>query len=912
MNIMSKITFKTLGLNKMRTFATILGIVLSVALFTAVTSSVTSFTGYLRDTVIKKNGHYHFSSYKGAQELNNLKGLKSATYMDHIGYAPIEESKATNPYKKHIFITSVPEDFARMVDLKIIEGRKPEKPGEILISKHMLEANTQLGYKIGSVLDLEIGARTLGKKVLGQLFGYSSGTNHAEKFTSVLKRSFTVVGICERPGFESYRAGGYTAFINEDEGTEIADAYPALRDFGALSKKDGGEDAHSSPSGSSTKGSSTSGGKSSSGNVKKRTHMYLMKSGAAARKYIDANKGDILTENSLLLMLDGDFNKNTVGRTLTIFAAVLSVVVFIASVSLIYNEFSISVAERTKDFGLLASIGASKRQIRKSVFTEALFLSIIGIPIGILVGITGIGITLKALQLDFQNTFFTDVVSGDFGVRVSTLGIALSAGLGLITVLVSAMIPAVRGSKVDPIAAIRGLSDIKVSEKDVKTGWFTRKFFGLPAQIATKHYRRSRRAYRTTVFSLFLSVVLFVTLTFLTRNIETATYMSIGDNIVDIRVRTDDIHRHHQKAYKNDGGEIVKGSVKTKYPGTDKNENRLLQDVPEYVLKRVRSVPEVDQMVYVKQMEYPWNIFGENGNEVMVNVMFLQPAEYQKLLKANKIEYADQSGRDLPEPVFSDLSMYFSTAEQKTHKRHMVTDGSRQLLIERKKPIPLGARIEKRPFYIPTDGKVYLIYEDMHFQKVYKYINDKRYITGLESTELLIKADKEAAAEIAVEKILKDANVPVYLLVNLRRNAKAILSFVRIVKLFVYGFIVLISLIAATNVFSTITTNVLLRKREFAVLRSVGLAPRGFSEMMLFESLLFGTRSLMYALPVSAGLGLLVSMGAKQTIEISRTIPWLEMGTASIGVLLLVIITMFYSMAKIKKLNTIDAVRSIH
>ena len=106
------------------------------------------------------------------------------------------------------------------------------------------------------------------------------------------------------------------------------------------------------------------------------------------------------------------------------------------SILLIYNAFSISVSERTKQFGLLSSIGATKRQLLRSVLFEALFLSVIGIPLGILAGIAGIGVTLELTKNMFMSflQYNTDAV---MDLYVSKAAVAAATLVGLITVLIS-------------------------------------------------------------------------------------------------------------------------------------------------------------------------------------------------------------------------------------------------------------------------------------------------------------------------------------------------------------------------------------------------------------------------------------------------------------------------------------------
>lgn len=89
-------------------------------------------------------------------------------------------------------------------------------------------------------------------------------------------------------------------------------------------------------------------------------------------------------------------------------------------------------------------------------------------------------------------------------------------------------------------------------------------------------------------------------------------------------------------------------------------------------------------------------------------------------------------------------------------------------------------------------------------------------------------------------------------------------NLVMILNVFSYGFIILISLIAAVNVFHTISTNIGLRRREFAMLRSVGMTSRGLNRMMNYECLLYGCKSLLLGLPVSLFITWLIFQSVNQ------------------------------------------------
>ena len=153
-----------------------------------------------------------------------------------------------------------------------------------------------------------------------------------------------------------------------------------------------------------------------------------------------------------------------------------------------------------------APSGATKKQLRKMVLFEALCVSVVGIPIGVCAGIAGIGITLMLLG----NQFLEMGMPIKMKLAVSPFSVVAAVFIALVTVLISAWVPAKRSAKVSPIEAIRQSAVTDVNWKVAKTFGWVYKLFGLPGMLADKYYKHNGKRYRATILSLFMSVVLFV------------------------------------------------------------------------------------------------------------------------------------------------------------------------------------------------------------------------------------------------------------------------------------------------------------------------------------------------------------------------------------------------------------------
>lgn len=121
-----------------------------------------------------------------------------------------------------------------------------------------------------------------------------------------------------------------------------------------------------------------------------------------------------------------------------------------------------------------------------------------------------------------------------------------------------------------------------------------------------------------------------------------------------------------------------------------------------------------------------------------------------------------------------------------------------------------------------------------------------------------------------------------------------------VVSVFGIGFVTLISLVGVTNIINTVSTGIDLRTREFAMLKSVGITPKGFNKMIRFESLFYGLKALMWGLPISVILMLLLNRVMGTTFSFAFRLPWLEMALVSAGIFVVTGITMLYATGKVK------------
>lgn len=892
MNIINKVTLKTLWKNKVRTLVTIIGIILSAAMITAVTTSISTLRNYLLEVIIEQEGDWHGSaSGISSEKLDELKEndeIESITTVQNIGYSLLED--CINESKPYLFIAGMAHNFSESMPVHLTAGRLPSNASEIILPNH-LETNGGVIYSIGDELKLNIGIRELNGTYLNQNDPFIGSENgESESLTIKEQRSFTVVGFYQRPNYESYSAPGYTA-LTVDNGERIYsyDVYLKVRhpkEIFAFMDETFQEYQY------------------------KTNNDYLRFSG--------------ISDNS---------SYNSVFYSL---AAILIGIIVFGSISLIYNAFSISVSERTKQFGLLSSIGATRKQMTRGVLFEAFALSIVGIPLGILAGILGMGITFKFTE----NIFTSYIGSGTntvFHMSVSWEAIIIAALIAIITVLISAYIPAKRAVRVSAIDAIRLSKDVRIKTSKVKTSKLIYRLFGFEGMLARKNFKRNRKKYRATVISLFLSIVLFISASSFSAYLKESTGKVMEPSGYDIiYTYTPDLAEKHplDEVYsnlKNLSG--VKDSSYTimNYPYyTEIAADNLSPEYVEYALKSLNYNLEEVLYTYINVAEY-----------------FIDDVSFEKYLNDNSMNTDTHMDPDKPLPVILDYSrifdfnegryytmgllkddlkkidmiqfaemddLYFTGETQEVNGQtvyiYMDKEGNKKQLTAEKAAkdytIEVGNFTDKKPFFVSTNEglRISLLYPISAVSKVLGEESELNTIT------MFFKTNDHKAVYDKMYKALSGMGLNTSRLFDYASMAESDRAIITVLDVFSYGFIVLISLIAAANVFNTISTNIGLRRHEFAMLKSIGMTKKMFNKMMNYECLLYGLKGLLYGIPVSIGVTYLIYKSILNGLKIGFFIPWYSIVLAVGSVFLVVFATMLYSMDKIKKDNPIDALKA--
>lgn len=844
MSILNDLTIKNLKLNKKRTIVTIVGIILSTALMVGIGLLFSSFQDYMIRETISYNGKYE-AEY-GDVSLDKLNSIDKKDfnyfYQKAIGFSKFDSA---NEYKPYLYISSVNKEYFN--ELHLISGRFAENDSELVISNH-INTNGGASYKIGDIITLKYGERVIeGVNTLANNEYYEE-----ETLNIVGEKTYTIVGIVERSNFEDYSASGYSTFtldMNDKDGT--ANVFVMF-------------------------------------NNKKK----IIKQSEDLAKKLGYNNA--ISYNSTLLALYGESTYGNIMKSMITMIVIMLSLVSIGCIVVIYNSFAISVMERKKEFGLLSSIGATKKQLSYTVFFEALIEGIIGIILGICGAYIGIGTVILII-----NNLIGDILVLKLNLVTNIVFIIIPVIFMILVIFISALVPSRRAAKVSPIEAIRQNDDIKVNKKKIKTGKLVNKLFGIEGEIALKNIKRNKKKYRVTIVSLFISIVLFISFSsYMNYTIDTASSV-MGEVPYD-----------YQISYFGDDNDI---------DALDKiSEIIKSNDVKEYVSYSASNLSIIGNYTYSDEyLDFYKSAYGDDGIKALTNLKY----QYISIYILDDIsynKYKELIGLDKDSVILLNKFKGVSYGNNKrvNYDIPVINNGDINIKIcnfdDNDEDVDTTKYCNKKIDNIFITNKSFDLIEEFSYMSDFKLIVNKKLYdnisdSGTHYTQYNIISDNTDNIDKLTKELDKYDNVNY---TNVKESMKQANNMILVVKILMYGFIGLITLIGVTSVFNTISTSMALRKREFAVLRSIGLTRKGFNKILFFESLFFGLKSLIYAIPVSLGVTIIIHYALADMMSInSIVIPWKAIIISIVSVFVIVLLTMMYSTSKIKKHNIIEQIR---
>jgi len=867
MNVISSFTLRSMKLNRKWTIVTLIGIIISTAMLSAVSTLSISFLDLLRNDSISTNGNWYAAvsnvQLQDVQHFALAPFVSEAMLSRDIGFAKLEATQNAN--KPYLFIKQL-DASNKVFPTELIDGRMPQNASELALPEHLMTIGG-VNYAIGDIVTFTIGKRTNPSAEEGFTYSYydgymgelvfEDGLHRGEVFIPEQTQTYEVVGIIKRPTFERSWAAGFTAVTYLDSSSLNPNDTVTVSLLTGRLRRSFVDDV-----------------------------LHLSNSLGYDAKQVSLNT-DLLRYYGVVLN-DRDM------RFFYGFITVIVVIIVIASISLIYNAFAISVAERISQLGMLASVGATRKQKRWSVYFEGLTLGLIAIPLGVIAGIIGIAITLWAIRPQLDSVLaFTNY---GLTLKISPFSVTASVVLAALTILTSVWLPARRASLIMPIDAIRQSKEVRLTKNTVKTARLTRMLFGFEGEIALKNLKRSRNKYRATVLSLVVSLILFLTVSSYVNMIKLTTRaITYGFNY-DLAVTYYNMPRGEAEELNNKISTFEHVSEMTMYEYLHGSINASAGQLSELV-KRV--FPE-----------------SQGYLSLQTDVYCLDDASFDRYLQSIGQSPADFRDSSNPRAVVINYGRGIFNGKRtggeilavnpgELLSIHNITDNDKRVELEVTLTTerPIGVLIS------PLSTVSVIVSREVYSSMVLHLSNDDPDSTP-HVQQLFISSPSNEQLESTLLELTQNISRRTVSVFNASTNNRNQRTIVLVLSVFVYGFISLISLICIANILNTITTNVALRRREFAMLRSVGMTPQSFNRMIRFESVFYGLKALFYGLPLSAIIGWVLFDFQADAFDVGFSLPWVNYGVSIVLIFLIVGSTMLYSSAKIKNENIIDALKT--
>lgn len=946
MNLMKTLTLKNLKLNRKRTIVTIVGIILATALLSALVTLVSSFQYSMIEYQKQKDGDFHvkFSNVKMSElsEFKNNRNIESTFETMGMGFAKLDGCK--NEDKPYAYVMATDEAGFERGCFKLIEGRMAKNEDEIVIPRH-LKTNGRIDIKVGDEITLDVGKR-YDSNTEGVISENCAYEHEAETLTDTVTKHYKVVGIMERPGYgmEDYSAAGYTFVTYSDElaaidnGTksEASEADTTLTVYSrytqkALRNKDAvtadiigvDEKLFAKANNSSVEMSA------------EESDRFLKEMENA--KY-DIYINGFLISYECVFPIDGTF------KALFTVATVVALIIILTSVYCIKNSFNISITEKIRQYGMLASVGATRRQIKSSVKTEAAMLGVVGIPVGTMSGILASLILVKVVNalsagwLNFALSFHTSLPA-----------LILAVILSIATIYFSATGSARRAAKVTPLEAIRNTKEIKIKSSKLKTPAIIGRIWGIGGVISYKNIKRNNKKYRTTVTSIVICSVTFIVISYFMSMAFSRvgmSYASVDYNIgINMSCKKDlDIEKLSKLLSGIEGAEDYLVGAGYDF---DVSKPEYTKEYGEYCGQLYDDSEDVSQEFLITVLDDKsydkyasdagiknaaagailvnkgtFDVYNENSSKYVKKEMELYKYKAGDTIECGYNVYDDASSDDNAaegdtESSTDDNNAVEGDTESGTEDNSgYVDEETINKGVRKTVDVTIAGVTDKVPTCYNGYGNTSLLFMNQKgFESLWadgKSGNEFKpgnaiysaYVVAENADEYQDTLEKETAENPEYSQIS-------FYVSNMDKQMRDEKSLFTLLGVFAYGLIVVIALIGITNIINTLSTGMELRSREFATLRSIGMTDKQFAGMVRLESVFISVKALVIGVP----LGILISyllcvMMNRMDDAIIYEPPYKAIILCIVVVIMLIYAIMKLSMTKLRHNNIIETIKN--
>ena len=946
MNLMKTLTLKNLKLNRKRTIVTIVGIILATALLSALVTLVSSFQYSIIEYQKQKGGDFHvkFSNVKMSElsEFKNNRNIESTFETMGMGFAKLDGCK--NEDKPYAYVMATDEAGFERGCFKLIEGRMAKNEEEIVIPRH-LKTNGRIDIKVGDEITLDVGKRydSNTESVIGENCAYE---HEAETLTDTVTKSYKVVGIMERPGYgmEDYSAAGYTFVTYSDElaaidnGTksEAGEADTTLTVYSRYTQKAlRNKDAVTADIIGVDEKLLAKANDSSVEMTAEESDRFLKEMEDA--KY-DIYINGFLISYECVFPIDGTF------KALFTVAVVVALIIILTSVYCIKNSFNISITEKIRQYGMLASVGATRRQIKSSVKTEAAMLGVVSIPVGTMSGILASLVLVKVVNalsagwLNFALSFHTSLPA-----------LILAVILSIATIYFSATGSARRAAKVTPLEAIRNTKEIKIKSAKLKTPAIIGRIWGIGGVISYKNIKRNNKKYRTTVTSIVICSVTFIVISY---------FMSMAFSMVGMSYASTDYNIGINMSYKKDVDIEKLSELVNSIEGVDDylvgagydfdvDNPKYTKEYGEYCRQLYDESEDVSQMFLITVLDdksydkyasdagiknaatgailvnkYTFDVYNENSSKYVKKEMELYKYKAGDTIECGYNVYDDASDDDNAvegdtESSTDDNNAVEGDTESSTEDNNgyvdeeTINNGVRKTV-----DVTIAGVTDKVPIgYKGYSYTTLLFMNQKGFESLWadgKSGNELK--PGYASYSAYVVAENADDYQDTFEKETEEnpeySQISFYVS-NLDKEMRDEKSLFTLLGVFAYGLIVVIALIGITNIINTLSTGMELRSREFATLRSIGMTDKQFAGMVRLESVFISVKALVIGVPLGVLISyLLCVMMNRMDDAIMYEPPYKAIILCIVVVIMLIYAIMKLSMTKLRHNNIIETIKN--
>lgn len=632
--------------------------------------------------------------------------------------------------------------------------------------------------------------------------------------------------------------------------------------------------------------------------------------------------------------------------TLEMMRNVLIVIVAVSGIIIMYNSFNLSLVERRKQYGILKSLGIKNSSLYVMILFEALVLSVVGIVIGYICGMIGDYLVVGYINDTLVNMIKSMGVENELQMSlVYTTNIhafylvAISTG---ITVVLAAMIPAIKSTRISPIENIRGKDDYVVNTKKVKTSNISKKLFGIEFDLARKNMKRAKKRFRVATLSLAIAFILIFVIGTLGAQIngqislleaQTNSLFKNG-NIVEmthlnIVHKEGSVNKSDVKYSEKDVQEMIKFGIEDYTKQIESKDslkvNRTVLASAIEHLEKVDNKGELLKTITDNYLKKNFKSSDDNSRQkakTKILIQFVTSKNYNNKdkfgldeIKDNEaylsnVEVLEENGMLLEKPIFDESKIIGKEFEINGNKLKVakapvntelnLTAGSSNVTY-------LQAYVNEKTFANIVKNEEY----GMGFRGFYQsdLKGDKKIedIMKKQQQENLEKEYDFGKLQMFTETIMTPAGV-----------IGMIKGMITIFQLLLYGFLILVILMSVVNIFTTITINILLRSRELAILKSVGMSDKQFDKMLRGEnyiaclrSIIFGTvvsLILLFATKVIIDKGN-VNIDFRFIADILGSINYIALAISIILIYLITFVSTFFAKKSIKSQDIVEVIR---